>query len=97
MCYLAPTTAAIITSCIWQGKKTKNLFWLVLMFYGGALFGLIDHLWNKELFLVSENWPKDMLLGLVITAVIILAWRVVVVLAKSAPEINSYLPSPELK
>jgi hypothetical protein len=91
MCYLGPTTAAIVTTFMWKGKKTLHLFWLMLMFYGSALFGVIDHLWNGELFLVSGNWAKDALLGLVITAGIILAWRGIITLAKRTPSLNSLL------
>lgn len=97
MCYLGPTTAAIVTTFMWKSKKTVRLFWLMLMFYGGALFGVIDHLWNGELFLISENWVKDIMLGVVITAGIILVWRVILFLARKTPELNSYLPTTELK
>jgi len=85
MCYLGPTTAAIVTTFMWRSKKGLRLFWLMLMFYGGALFGVIDHLWNGELFLVSKHWLKDVLLGVVITAAIILAWRLVLALARKSP------------
>lgn len=97
MCYLGPTTAAIVTTFMWKNKKTSRLFWLVLMFYGGALFGVIDHLWNGELFLVSENWTKDVMLGIVITAGIILGWRVIIFLAKRTPFLNSYPTTAEVK
>jgi len=93
MCYLGPTTAAIVTTFMWKSKKALSLFWLMLMFYGGALFGVIDHLWNGELFLISENWVKDIMLGVVITAGIILVWRVILFLARRIPELNNYLPS----
>ena len=97
MCYLGPTTAAIVTTLIWKNKKTPSLFWLMLMFYGGSLFGIIDHLWNQELLLISENWIKDLMLGIVITGGTILAWRWILFLAKRTPVLNSYLPSAELK
>ena len=97
MCYLGPTTAAVVTTFMWKSKKRVNLFWLMLMFYGGALFGVIDHLWNGELFLISENWVKDVLLGVVITVGIILAWKGIIFLVKRTPELNNYLPTPELK
>lgn len=97
MCYLGPTTAAIVTTFMWRGKKSLTLFWLMLMFYGGALFGLIDHLWNKELFLVSENWLKDATLGVVITAGIILAWKGVILLVKKTPELRNCLPTTVVK
>jgi hypothetical protein len=97
MCYLGPTTAAIVTTFMWKSKKTLRLFWLMLMFYGGSLFGVIDHLWNGELFLVSENWVKDLSLGVVITAVIIMAWKGILILAKRTPSLNMYLRGAELK
>jgi hypothetical protein len=55
------------------------------MFYGAALFGVIDHLWNGELFLVSENWIKDAILGVLITAGVIAAWKTILYLAKRNP------------
>ena len=97
MCYLGPTTAAIVTTFMWKSKKTLRLFWLMLMFYGGSLFGVIDHLWNGELFLVSENWVKDLSLGVVITAVIIMVWKGILILAKRTPLLNMYLKAAELK
>ena len=97
MCYLGPTTAAIVTSFIWKSKKTSRLFWLMLMFYGGALFGLIDHLWNRELFLISKDWMKDLSLGVVITAGIILVWAVIIFLAKRELSLNNYLTTAEIK
>lgn len=97
MCYLGPTTAAIITTFMWKSKKTLRLFWLMLMFYGGSLFGVIDHLWNGELFLVSENWIKDAMLGVVITAATLLAWRIILALAKSNTSLSSSLVSCEGK
>lgn len=97
MCYLGPTTAAILTTFIWKSKKTLRLFWLMLMFYGGTLFGVIDHLWNGELFLISKEWMKDLSLGLVITAGISLAWVVIIFLAKRTPSLNDYLTTAEIK
>ncbi len=97
MCYLGPTTAAIVTTFMWKSKKTLRLFWLMLMFYGGSLFGVIDHLWNGELFLVSENWVKDAMLGVVITAATLLAWKIILALAKSNISLSSSLVSCEGK
>ncbi|MEN3013543.1 MAG: hypothetical protein ABDH23_02870 [Endomicrobiia bacterium] len=80
MCYLVPTAAAIVTTFV--KKKNQSMKWLTLMFYGGAIFGIVDHWWNGELFLVSPDWLKDMLLGVVITAAILLVWAFIVLLAK---------------
>jgi hypothetical protein len=82
---------------MWKSKKTIRLFWLMLMFYGGSLFGVIDHLWNGELFLISENWVRDVMLGVVITVSIILAWGIVLLLAKRISPLNNYLTAAELK
>lgn len=76
-CYTVPAAAAIIHFVMrkknpkWKNDKYHK--WLNLMLTGGAIFGVIDHLWNRELFLFSV---KDVLLGLVITIVILAAWVV---------------------
>jgi hypothetical protein len=80
---------------MWKSKKTLRLFWLALMFYGGALFGIVDHLWNGELFLVSENWAKDVILGIIITVGIIGAWAGILALVKRNPSLNTYLGTAE--
>lgn len=90
MCYVIPTLAAITTTFACRKKKSLKLWWLMLIFYGGSLFGIIDHLWNKELFLISENWLKDLGLGVVITVVLILAWIAILVLAKKSPSLSAY-------
>jgi hypothetical protein len=76
---------------MWKSKKSLTLFWLMLMLYGGSLFGVIDHLWNGELFLVSEDWVKDLVLGIVITAGTIFAWAGILAFAKRNPSLNTYL------
>jgi hypothetical protein len=83
--------AAITTSFIWKKTRILKLWWLALMFYGGSLFGIIDHLWNRELFLISENWLKDLCLGGVITAGIILMWKIILVKALKSPDLSVYL------
>jgi hypothetical protein len=97
MCYTVPTTAAIVTTFMWRSKKTVSLFWLMLMFYGGALFGVIDHLWNGELFLISKEWLKDLSLGVVITVVILIVWGIILSLAKKNLAMGASLASAEGK
>ena len=97
MCYTVPTAAAILTTFMWRSKKTVPLFWLMLMFYGGALFGVIDHLWNGELFLISKDWLKDLSLGVVITGVIFATWGIILSLAKKNLALGAYLVSLEGK
>ena len=99
VCYAVPATAAVL-SIIFRRKinlHTKYAQWFTLLFSGGSVFGIVDHLWNGELFLVSENRIKDALLGVVITVGIILAWKGIIFLVKRTPELNSYLPTAELK
>ena len=55
------------------------------MFYGGALFGVIDHFWNKELFYISENIFSDLTLGVVITAGIVVFWKLMITYSKKIP------------
>lgn len=80
VCYIVPTTAAIIEYIRNRKIKQKNPHknWLNLMFFGGAVFGIIDHLWNGELFLISANWVSDLTLGFTITAGIIGSWGLMV-------------------
>ena len=85
MCYTIPLAGAVITSLAWKKTKAVKVWWLTLMFYGGALFGVIDHLWNGELFLISENIASDLLLGIVITGAIIISWAAIVAFGRTNP------------
>jgi len=89
MCYVFPVSGALITSFIWRRNKQQKVWWLNLMFYGGALFGFIDHLWNGELF-ASQNLAKDLLLGVVISLSIIAAWLVILALSRINPALFRY-------
>jgi len=95
MCYTVPLAAAIVTTI--RGRQTKGprVWWLNLMLYGGALFGIVDHLWNGELFLISASWVKDIALGFVITAVIFAAWGIFLLLSKVSPSLARYLALPK--
>ncbi len=91
MCYAGPVIGAFITSFLWKKTKSVRLFWLNLLFWGGALFGVIDHLWNGELFLISENIGMDFLLGGVITVSILIVWRVMLLVGKKHPALSRLL------
>lgn len=95
MCYTVPLAAAIIMTI--RGRQTKGpkLWWLNLMLYGGALFGVVDHLWNGELFLVSASWVKDIALGFVITAAIFAGWGIFLLLSKVNPGLARSLTLPK--
>ena len=82
VCYIIPTIATII-EFIRNRKKGQRNYQLNLMFLGSALFGIIDHLWNGELFLISANWMMDIALGFAITGLTIGSWGVIM----SAPKI----------
>ena len=91
MCYIAPVMGAVVTSVVWSKTKSIKVWWLNLMFYGGALFGVIDHLWNGELFLISGNIVSDLLLGVTITAIILVSWGVMVRCSKVNPTLANYV------
>ncbi|MFC1698737.1 hypothetical protein ACFL1I_02090 [Candidatus Omnitrophota bacterium] len=91
MCYTAPLIGAIVTTVAWKKTKDVKVWWLNLMFYGGALFGVIDHFWNGELFLISENIISDLLLGVTITAIILVSWGAAVIWSKVNPTLANYV------
>jgi hypothetical protein len=91
MCYTVPIAGAVVTSFIWGRNKNIKVWWLNLMFWGGSLFGFIDHLWNRELFLISDNIASDMLLGTAITIAILAIWAITVIVSKSNPTLAGYL------
>ena len=91
MCYTAPLVGAIVTSVAWGKTKSVKVWWLALMFYGGALFGVIDHFWNGELFLISENIVSDLLLGVTITAIILVSWGITVICSKTNATLANYV------
>lgn len=85
VCYIIPTVAAIVHYILRKNMPTwKNKYhlWLNIMLLGGAVFGVVDHLWNRELFLIGEKPILDLMLGLTITTVIVVTWTAVVVLDK---------------
>jgi len=95
MCYTVPLAAAIITTIRGRQKKDTKLQWLNLMLYGGTLFGVIDHLWNGELFLISASWVKDIALGFVITAAIFAGWGIFLALSRTNPGLARSLTLPK--
>jgi uncharacterized membrane protein YoaK (UPF0700 family) len=92
-CYIVPAVAALVTYVMRRKKpsigRNSQYLWLNLLFAGGAMFGVIDHLWNGELFMLGEKPLMDVALGVTITAVILFAWKMLVIydgFSKKAPE-----------
>jgi len=87
VCYTVPMIAAvshfIMRKNITGWKNSTNHLWLGLLLAGGAIFGLVDHWWNGELFLIGENILIDLMLGVTITISIIIIWAVAVTLNKT--------------
>jgi hypothetical protein len=90
VCYVVPAIAAIVHYGLRKSKtnwkRSSSQLWLGLLLSGGAIFGVVDHLWNGELFLFGENLYLDLLLGVTITTVIIVAWFIILVLNRSIME-----------
>ena len=84
VCYIVPTIASVIEYI--RNRKIKQKIphknWLNLMFLGGTIFGIIDHLWNGEIFLISKNWVTDLTLGFTITGGIIGGWGLIIFFPK---------------
>ena len=91
MCYTAPLIGAAVSLAAWKKTKSVKVWWLTLMFYGGALFGVVDHWWNGELFLISENIGHDLLLGVVITAFILVFWGITIAYSRVNPTLANYI------
>jgi hypothetical protein len=92
VCYAIPLAASILHAVtrkkISSWRNNVHHFWLNLLFIGGAIFGVVDHMWNGELLLVRENIGFDILLGLVISVIIYVVWIVVVTYDKSTRKIK---------
>ncbi len=89
VCYAIPLVAAIISSVVWGSQRRGPAgWWLNLLLYGGASFGLVDHLWHGELFLIGETLRMDLLLGATITAVIFGGWGITLGIARAYPKLG---------
>ena len=80
VCYMVPlaTTIGVALGRRKLNKHDAHGFWLSIMLLGGSLFGVVDHMWNGELFLLGPNLMLDMALGGVITTGIFAAWGIIV-------------------
>jgi len=86
VCYAIPAVAAVVHYAtrknILSWKTSVHHLWLGLLLLGGAVFGIVDHLWNGEIFLIGENIVFDLLLGVAITVSILVIWTIIVTLDK---------------
>lgn len=85
LCYIIPTITLIFLTIFRKGLKIKEpeKGWLFLLFLGAVIFGVVDHLWNGEIFLISENPLKDIILGVVITISVFIVWQIIVYIYKT--------------
>jgi len=85
VCYAVPATVALLSVVLRQKYNVHSKYaqWFTLLFAGGATFGVVDHLWNGELFLIGPNIASDLLLGFAITATLFTVWLAVVSLDKA--------------
>jgi hypothetical protein len=80
-CYIIPLMATLVH----YGMRRKvpalaaraHQGSLTMMLGGASVFGVLDHAWNGELFLVSQNLGWDLALGAVITATVTGLWALV--------------------
>lgn len=90
VCYVVPTVAAaavyILKQTISNWRESIYYNWYYMLLLGGAIFGVVDHLWNGELFLIGKNVLTDIALGVMITVSISIAWAVMVTLDKTRAE-----------
>jgi uncharacterized membrane protein len=70
VCYAVPLAALILLNLFFP-KKFNSLNLLLL---GGAIMLIVDHLFNNELFLISENIFFDLLAGFSMTLAVIIFW-----------------------
>jgi hypothetical protein len=87
VCYVVPTAVAIIHGIMRKNtttlKNNVHHLWLNLLLVGAAIFGLVDHWWNGELFFIGEYIYMDILLGVVITTAVFIIWKIFVTIDKS--------------
>jgi hypothetical protein len=87
VCYVVPTAVAIIHGVMRKNttslKNNVHHLWLNLLLVGAAIFGLVDHWWNGELFFIGEFIYMDILLGVVITTAVFIIWKIFVTIDKS--------------
>ncbi|MBU0530205.1 MAG: hypothetical protein KKC05_00890 [Nanoarchaeota archaeon] len=80
VCWAVPLIATVFSLIGRKASHNEGVhgFWLSIMLLGGALFGMVDHLWYGELFIIGANWAMDLALGGLITTGITAGWGAIV-------------------
>jgi hypothetical protein len=84
-CFLVPLSVLGIHTLLQKSRQlplTPEQYRLRLLLLGGVTFGVVDHTWNNELFLIGPHLWSDLGLGVAITATIFLVWGVVISLER---------------
>ncbi|MEM3060579.1 MAG: hypothetical protein QXW70_03455 [Candidatus Anstonellales archaeon] len=83
VCYVIPTLTAIAVYLQRriQKRTDKEGKYLNLLLLGGSIFGIIDHIWNGELF-YSSNLISDLSLGVLITLSLYVCWFIITLYSK---------------
>lgn len=92
VCFAVPLVTAVITSVIWKVQDGGPAgWWLNLLLYGGALFGVVDHIWFGEFLLGIQQLfngtapMTDVILGFAITGAIFGGWGLTLGVARMNP------------
>ena len=89
-CYLIPTVAAIALYFFRRQnprlKFSLDHMWLNILLAGGAIFGLVDHIWNREL--LSFSWG-DLALGAFITLTLFAVWGIATTSISELPSLRN--------
>lgn len=101
-CFLAPATAAIITTSLRKRIAPKyHLEWLNTMLWGGVAMLAVEHIAHREVvpyppFLTAMQNPADIpvmlqeiaTIGVAMTVAIVLVWVVMVLIANNVAKIR---------
>ena len=87
-CYTVPATAAIIHFFLRKKYSLNDRYHKMLnfLFLGGAIFGVVDHIWNGDLLAFSLS---DVLLGVVITFVMWMTGLVIMLADKKGWKVKN--------
>lgn len=86
-CFVIPSLAALAHHVARQQvpswREDRGQESLNRLLLGGAVFGLVDHAYNGELFMFGEDIVSDLLLGVLITVSIVAVWAVLSIMDRT--------------